>query len=274
MDKFWLGYRFILDGEGDMITVAYNVYSFEGYVHRAEWVRGKVGGKLSGDGAREIGRALQNYGVDVVTTSESRNEGAVATLAEEMGFSYVYFPSPGLWPGGLMTRYKILERENCPVGGKRRAELFTRHWGRAVLEGDDGAPLIVHSVHTFAGWADVRYWEVKQILEVVKRDIKTGHSVIVQGDLNHTPYGPEYALWLDVGLVDTFSRMHGQTDEGKTLLRPQPRARLDYVLASGAIVDQLVEARPLYEADFRLYENRPDFVALSDHLPQLAKFNG
>lgn len=256
-----------------MISVAYNVFSFEGYVHRPEWVRGKVGGKLSGDGAREIGRALQAYAPDIVTTSESRNEGAVAALAEAMGFSYVYFPSPGLWPGGLVTRYKILEAENCPLGGKRRAELFTRHWGRAVLEMDEGEPLIVHSVHTFAGWADVRHWEVKQILDVVRRDLATGHSVIVQGDLNHTPNGPEYDLWLDAGLVDTFSQMHGDTDDGKTLLRPQPRARLDYVLAGGAIVDQLVEARPLYEDDFRLYEDRPDFVALSDHLPQLARFD-
>ena len=255
-----------------MITIAYNVYSFVGYVHRPEWERGKVGGKGSVDGAREIGKTLQGYGADIVTTSESHDEAAVTALAEAMGFEYMYFESPGLWPGGLVTRYKILESENCPLGKKRRSELFTRHWGRAVLKGADGEPLIVHSVHTFAGWADVRYWEVKQILEGVKHDVATGHSVIVQGDLNHTPYGPEYNLWLEAGLVDTFVQMHGDTDEGKTLLRPQPRVRLDYILAAGPVVDDLVEARPLYENDFRLYEDRPDFVALSDHLPQLAKF--
>ncbi|MBT4141295.1 MAG: endonuclease/exonuclease/phosphatase family protein, partial [Candidatus Latescibacteria bacterium] len=40
----------------------------------------------------------------------------------------------------------------------------------------------------------------------------------------------------------------------------------------GPIKNQLVEARPLYEDDFRLYKDQLDFVALSDHLPQLAKF--
>lgn len=255
-----------------MITVAYNVFSFVGYVHGHEWVRGKVGGKMPVDGAREIGGVLKTYGADIVTTSESCDESAVAALAEAMGFAYVYFESPGLWPGGLVTQYKVLESENCPLGGKRRSEHFTRHWGRAVLEMDDGKPLIVHSVHTFAQWADVRCWEVKQMLDVMEQDLKTGHSVIVQGDFNHTPYGPEYPLWLDAGLVDTFAQVHGETDEGKTLLRPQPRDRLDYVLAGGPIANQLVDARPLYEDDFRLYEDRPDFVALSDHLPQLAKF--
>jgi endonuclease/exonuclease/phosphatase family metal-dependent hydrolase len=255
-----------------MITVAYNVYSFEGYVHQPNWARGKVGGKVSVDGAREIGEALLSYGSDIVTTSESHDEAAVAALAEAMAFEHVYFESPGLWPGGLVTRYKILEAGNCPLGHKRRADLFTRHWGRAVLEMDDGEPLIVHSVHTFAGWADVRCWEVKQMLEVMKGDLATGHSVIVQGDFNHTPYGPEYAWWLEAGLVDTFAQIHGETDDGKTLLRPQPRDRLDYVLVGGPIKNQLVEARPLYEDDFRLYKDQPDFVALSDHLPQLAKF--
>lgn len=254
-----------------MITIAYNVYSFVGYIHHPENERGKVAGKMSTDGARDIGKALSAYAPDIITTSESRNETAVAALAESLNYHHVYFPSPGLWPGGLITHYPILEFENCPVANKRRAELFTRHWGRAVLETDNG-PLIVHSVHTFAGWADVRYWEVKQILEVVKRDMDTGHSVIVQGDLNHTPHGPEYSLWLDAGLIDTFTQINGQTEEGKTLLRPHPKARLDYVLAAGPIAQKLTQARPLYENDFRLYQDQPDFVALSDHLPQLAQF--
>lgn len=255
-----------------MITIAYNVYSFDGYVHQPDWVRGKRGEQLSTDVARAIGEALEVYQPDIVTTSESRDEMAVATLADTLGFSCVFFTSPGVWPGGLMTRYSILESENCPLGKKRRSEMFTRHWGRVVLEMDNGDPLIVHSVHTYAQWADVRCWEVKQILEVVTRDMATGHSVIVQGDLNHTPNGPEYALWLDAGLVDTFAHIHGETADGKTLLRPQPRSRLDYVLAAGPISKRLVEARPLYEGDFRLYEEKPDFVSLSDHLPQLAQF--
>ena len=227
-----------------MRTIAYNVYGFDGYQHRSEWgKRGKVGGKVPVVGAREIGQALKNYGPDIVTTSESRDEAAVAALAEALGFVYVYFPSFGLWPGGVVTKYRVLESENCPVVGKRRVDLFTRHWGRVVLETGEGQVVIVHSVHTFAGTADVRYWEVKRILEVVREDVASGHSVLVQGDLNHTPNGPEYRLWQKVGLVDTFAQITSGSDAGKTLLRPEPVARLDYVWATENL--SLTDARPL-----------------------------
>lgn len=254
-----------------MITLAYNVYSFVGYQHRPEWVRGKTAKKNSVVGACEIGQALLAYKPDIVTTSESHDEEAIAALAETLGFHYVYFPSPGLWPGSLMTRYPILESQNCPLPEPRRLDHFTRHWGRAVLETYNG-PLITHSVHTFAGTGDVRYQEVRRILSVVKTDIATGHSVLVQGDLNHTPGGPEYDLWLEVGLTDTFAQFHSDPHAGKTLLRPEPRARLDYVFVAGPLANQLEAARPLYEGAFRLYEDQPDFVALSDHLPQGAWF--
>ena len=253
-----------------MNTIAYNVYGFDGYQHRAEWGwRGKTGGKDPIQSAREIGEALKIYNPDIVTTSESRDEASVAALADTLEYSYSYFPCFGRWPGAIITRYPIIESKNCPVIGKRRIELFTRHWGRAVLETDKGT-LIVHSVHTYAGTGDVRYLEVKEILKTVTEDIYSGLPVLLQGDLNHTPNGPEYPLWQEAGLIDTYAQLASDPDTGKTLLRPEPVARLDYVFATSNL--KLTEARPLYENDFRLYADRPDFIALSDHLPQMATF--
>ncbi len=256
-----------------MITIAYNVFDFVGYVHRPEWARGKTAGKDSNAGAQEIGQALKAYAPDIITTSESHNEAAVAALANTLGFHHIYFPSPGLWPGGLITRYRIIESQNCPLLTVPRLDLFTRHWGRAILETDDG-PLILHSVHTYASTGDVRYQEVKRILSVIEKDLATGHSILVQGDMNHTPGGPEYDLWIEAGLVDTFAQMNTDPQAGKTLLRPEPRARIDYIFVAGPLAKNLADARPLFDRDFRLYADQPDFVSLSDHLPQWARFEG
>jgi endonuclease/exonuclease/phosphatase family metal-dependent hydrolase len=154
------------------------------------------------------------------------------------------------------------------------AELFTRHWGRALLETPSGRRLALHSLHTIAADADVRSLEVERVAQAICADLDAGHPVILQGDLNHTPHDPVAAVWTAAGLTDTFLSAPGVEDEGKTLLRPQPRARLDYVLASGSVARLIVSCRPLNEERFRLYPDRPDAISLSDHLPVLAEFQG
>jgi hypothetical protein len=78
-----------------------------------------------------LGLAL--YEPDIVTFQESPPEATVAAIAEAMGQVHAY--SPGGFPGAVITRHKIIESEICPlVEGSRPADLFTRHWGRAVIE--------------------------------------------------------------------------------------------------------------------------------------------
>jgi endonuclease/exonuclease/phosphatase family metal-dependent hydrolase len=254
-----------------MITVAYNVYNFDGYVHRPGEEKGRPAERSPVDQARAVGQALLPYEPDIITTSESRDEETVAALAETVGFDYAFFPSPGQWPGAIATRYPILEAENCPMAGERAEDLFTRHWGRAVLETPGGC-LTVHSIHTFAGDHAVRSRELDVLLPRVADDLARGEDVIVQGDLNHHPVDPEYPRWAVARLTDSYARLGGDPAAGGTLLRPDPLRRLDYVFISRGLETRLSEARPLFEGDFRLYADRPDTVSLSDHLPQLARF--
>jgi endonuclease/exonuclease/phosphatase family metal-dependent hydrolase len=254
-----------------MITIAYNVYSFDGYLHSPDEEKGRPAEQPPGEHARAVGRALLPYRPDIITTSESRDEQTVVEMAEELGFHYAFFPSPGQWPGAILTRYSILEAVNCPISGDRPEDLFTRHWGRAVLDTPQG-PLTIHSIHTFAGDIAIRTRELEALLPCVIDDIAKGADVIVQGDLNHRPDDPEYPRWVMAGLSDSYARLGGDPAGGATLLRPHPCRRLDYVFLSDGLRRRLTEARPLFEDGFRLYAELPDAVALSDHLPQLAGF--
>jgi endonuclease/exonuclease/phosphatase family metal-dependent hydrolase len=254
-----------------VISIAYNVFGFDGYQHPHGEKRGWPAGKPPVAHARAVGRGLIPYLPDIITISESRHEQSVEELAGALDFNFAYFPSPGQWPGAVLTRYRIVEAENCPVGGDRPDDLFTRHWGRVVLEASRG-PLIVHSIHTFADDPEVRMREIDELLVRVTEDLVGGSDVIVQGDLNHRPEDCEYLRWAKAGLTDSYALLNAKPDGGYTLLRPHPCRRLDYVFVGGGLRDRLEEARPLFEKDFRLYPERPDAVALSDHLPQLARF--
>jgi endonuclease/exonuclease/phosphatase family metal-dependent hydrolase len=100
--------------------------------------------------------------------------------------------------------------------------------------------------------------------------LQSGDSLLLMGDLNHTPDSAEYRLWLDAGWVDSFAAA-GQGD-GFTIKADAPARRIDYVLAAGPLAARAVEARPLFAGAFRLHADDPEGFALSDHLPQWAMF--
>lgn len=110
------------------------------------------------------------------------------------------------------------------------------------------------------------------MLASMEDDLASGRSMLLIGDLNHAPDTEEYRLWIDAGWTDTFAKV-GQ-GEGLTIKADTPRYRIDYVLATGPIANQITEARPLFEGAFRVNVADESSFALSDHLPQLAVFGG
>jgi endonuclease/exonuclease/phosphatase (EEP) superfamily protein YafD len=108
------------------------------------------------------------------------------------------------------------------------------------------------------------------MLDVMAEHLDSNRSVILQGDLNHRPDGPEYPRWVAAGLVDTFAAEG--TGQPMTMGSNEPRSRIDYVWASGPLADRLVECRVVYEGAFRTNPDDPRSFALSDHLPVMATF--
>lgn len=254
-------------------VIAYNIYKGTGWPKDGErTAKAYEMGQLPARLAREL--AL--YEPDIINFSESPPEPVIKEISVHLNMDYVVFPSGGNWPGTLLSRLKILESANAPLaGGQRPDDLFTRHWGRAILELPGGESLTVHSAHLYphdtpeAG--AIRKREIEEILRVASEDIRDNKPAIVMGDLNHTPLMPEYSQWINAGWTDTFTQA-GRGD-GMTIPADEPSKRIDYVLAGGSIAAQVREARPLFEGAFRTNPADPGSFALSDHLPQYAQFN-
>lgn len=243
-------------------TIAYNVLQCRGFP------AGAPRQALSPAGFAD---ALAAYAPDVITLAEAPERETTLEIARHLEMACAYFPSPGLWPGALLTRLRMLSAENCPHPlGVRPTEEFTRHWGRVTLAAETGERLVVHSVHLHPSNAEVREREVLAVLEAVRTDVQTGARVIVQGDLNHRPDMPEYEWWWNAGLFDTFEPE--DPGDGCTYRSDVPMARLDYIWVDRALSSRVVRGRPLNERPFVPSHEEP--WALSDHIPQFAAIEG
>ncbi|MBL7648539.1 MAG: endonuclease/exonuclease/phosphatase family protein [Candidatus Hydrogenedentes bacterium] len=231
--------------------------------------------------AERLALELALYQPDLVTFQESPSEAVVAEVARELGFHYGWFPGgwpgnadwPGGFPGTIMSRFPIKDNANRPAAkGIHDEELFTRHWCSATLETAQG-PLRVFSAHLHPQDAAIRAREITAILEVLDGVLATGESLLFQGDLNHSPDGPEYERWVAAGLVDTLAVATGKKDT-PTFSSTEPKERIDYIWAGGPIASRIRESRVLFEGAFRTNPEDPTSFALSDHVPVLARFGG
>ncbi|WP_286766058.1 MULTISPECIES: endonuclease/exonuclease/phosphatase family protein [Rhodopirellula] len=250
-------------------VVAYNIYKLTGWPSQSPLAQQAV---ARGQMANRLAMELALYDPDIINFSESPPENVTKEVAKLLGMNHVRFPSGGHWPGTLLSKSKILESQNAPMNGDRPKELFTRHWGRAIVELPGDEPLVVHSAHLFpTPDPAVRLREIRAMIESMKSDFDSGRSMLLIGDLNHSPDTDEYKLWIDAGWTDTFAEVGA--DNGFTFKSDHPEWRIDYIFAAGPIAKRVSESRPLFDGAFRLNNDDEKSFALSDHLPQLAVFD-
>jgi endonuclease/exonuclease/phosphatase family metal-dependent hydrolase len=246
-------------------TITYNVLKCHGFVpSESLTARRREPGKI----AAEIARELDQYDPDIITFQEGPPEELLREMADQLGMQCCFFA--GGWHGGVLTRYKIITSENRPgADGPPPKDLFTRHWGRATLDtGSD--QLALYSAHLHPSDDAIRARELTEMLKVMAGDLRSELNLLFQGDLNHSPEGPEYARWVKAGLQDAYA-VKGQGPP-ETFDSHKPYKRIDYVWAHGPIAARLSECRTLFERRFRVRPESPQDYALSDHLPVLATF--
>lgn len=248
-------------------VIAYNVLKFTG------WPSENV--KDISQIPELMAHELSKYSPDIINFSESPDESMVKHIADLLNMNYVFFPTAGNWPGAILTHFEILKSANTPiVNGIRPDDLFTRHWGKATIKLSNKKSITVHSAHLYPHnnpvSAEIRKREISEILKSASDDIEKNNSILVIGDLNHTPEMPEYSLWVNAGFIDSYS-VAGKGD-GLTIKADVPSRRIDYILAHGLIEENIIESRALFEGAFRTNPSDPNSFALSDHLPQYAKF--
>lgn len=250
-------------------VIAYNIFGLLGWPKQRRLAQQAV---AEGQIAKRMATELAKYAPDVINFSESPSEALTQQIADMLGMQQVRFPGGGSWPGTLMSKLEIKQSQNVPISAERPAGLFTRHWGRAVLELPSGQPLIVHSAHLHPTVdPEIRLKEIQIMIDSMRADLDQGSSMLLMGDLNHGPASPEYRLWMEAGWVDSFAKVG--KGNGFTIRSDIPKWRIDYVMAAGPIANHVVESRPLFEGAFRLRIANKESYALSDHLPQFAAFD-
>lgn len=226
---------------------------------------------------------LALYQPNIINFSESPNEKVVTEMAKMLNLNYAFFPGAkngeGHFPGSILTSYEIISAETRPFVNKSRndpQELFTRHWGKAKLRLPDGKTIVVHSAHLWPFKKEendtrIRLNEIKELVAAIKYDLaNTSDSVLLQGDLNHTPDTEEYKSLNNAGLIDTF--VAAGSGDGYTTNSIKPSKRIDFIYAIGALSRQIKHCMSLFEGSFRMNNEDPKGFALSDHLPVLADF--
>ena len=230
---------------------------------------------------RRIMMELELYQPNIINFAEGPKEDVVAEMAKMLNMNYAFFPGAqdgkGGFPGAILTNYEIISHRTRPFTDKKNdaKELFTRHWGKAILRTPAGKKLVVHSAHLWPFKkeprdTEIRMEEIRELVAAIRTDLKTVDSVILQGDLNHSPDMPEYQKLREAGLIDTF--VAAGVGDGNTIDGIKPSRRIDFILAQGEIAKNIKQNRALFEGNFRTNPDDPKGWALSDHLPVLADF--
>ena len=254
-------------GAGGLRTITYNVLKCHGYAETPE-ARPFLKA-LASQVPTRLALELGLYKPDIITFQEAPPEPVVAEIAKQLGMKYAFFQ--GGWNGALFSKFEIEAPQNCPLASwdTRPKDLFTRHWGRAVLHAP-GGDVSFFTAHLHPSDATVRAREVSEMLKVIGPVLAKGGRVILQGDLNHRPDGPEYPRWTEAGLVDSFDRKKEGID--CSFGSHKPEKRIDYVWTSKALAQRGRECRILFERAFRTNAEDPTSTALSDHIPVMADF--
>ncbi len=240
--------------------------------------------------ARELGQIPQRivlelalYKPDIINFTESPGEDVVAEMAKMLNFNYVFFPGgkdgKGGFPGSILTSLKIVSSQNRPFADSSNPEeLFTRHWGKALLRLPNNKTVSVHTAHLWPFKKEendtrIRMNEIDALLASIKHDLdNNADSVLLQGDLNHSPDMPEYKH-LNTGLLkDTFAEAGTENGFGYTYDSIHPAKRIDFIYAAGELSKGILNCETLNQGNFRMDINDPKGFVLSDHLPVMTDF--
>jgi endonuclease/exonuclease/phosphatase family metal-dependent hydrolase len=263
------------DEERVFRTISYNVLAFRGYPNTGA-TRARMKECLA-QHPELTAKALVALSPDIVTLREGSSEALVAQFAKALDMRHDYFPGgwkgdqtyPGGFPGAIVTRFEIQEAQNRPsAGAPHDGTLFTRHLGRAKLATPFGA-LHVISAHFHAHEQETRMREAAAIVDLIAK-LRESAPVLLQGDLNHRPEDPEYALWVNAGLIDIGKA--GGIGDKPTAPSVRPLKRIDYIWSTAELARTARCATVLDKPPFIPESADPSSYALSDHLPVMAEF--
>jgi endonuclease/exonuclease/phosphatase family metal-dependent hydrolase len=161
----------------------YNVLGFGGYPP-AE-ARKALGDVESEATAAHFQRVFTELDCDILALQEGGSARQISRISRAMGQNAATFPSPGSWPGHLLTPYPILEsRTFSHVAPDYESQPLSRTAGAALLQIGQDLRLWVFVLHLYPSSVEMREREAEIILARTAELLRDTPNVVVLGDFN------------------------------------------------------------------------------------------
>lgn len=255
-----------------MRIATYNIYKFQGYP--AEAAAAQLGGPESPQRIEHFTRVLQELDCDVIALQEGGvSADMMQTIARALGAYLVTIPSPGKWPGQILSRYPALESRVFShfVPDPAVVPPLSRCAGWARLAVGGGRELGVFVLHLHPNQRALRDLEAEIIANRVAELLDVTPELVVLGDFNCNVDEPVHGRLKGLGFVNAMEAVGGGL---RATMDTAGRTRLltiDHIYVSPALSPRLVAAEVVTRPGFRHDELIEGVWDHSDHLPVVAE---
>lgn len=247
----------------------YNVLRFQGWPE-------EVAQEQLGTGASvrlaHFTRVLDELDCDLLGIQEGGSQQWISRLASNLGVRAFFTPSPAEFPGGLLTRYAILEERPRPVTERSWEVPFSRTFGAALVD-VEGWQIWVVNLHAHPNREDLREQEARILADTLDELLKVSPHAIVLGDFNSEPGEPLHEVLAARGFVNAVAAAWGRTvSTVNSLEGGVSSASVDHIYISDSLAEHLVAARVVLDDGFMMpLMVAPEDWVHSDHLPVVAE---
>ncbi|NLN28810.1 MAG: hypothetical protein GX161_11360 [Firmicutes bacterium] len=246
----------------------YNIFQFKGY---PEEEAGQALGPLDNPARVEhFRRVFEKLDCDILALQE----GGAPThmlheLASSLGRHLATIPSPGKWPGQVLSRYPILESRtfshftwDVPVPPLSRCA------GAVRVQLCDAHRMWVFVLHLHPSDGEIRKVEADIVCQCVEQLLREEDEMVILGDFNCERDEPVHVRLASLGFLNAMEAVGGGLRPTVDTAGKKIKRAIDHIYVSPHLADRLIAARVVDTLGFRHDEPRqPGTWDHSDHLP-------
>lgn len=252
-----------------MRIVTWNVLGLTGYP--SEFAQQDIGRPGSDSNAEHFADIFDRFDADLIALQEGVSHSVAQTVARRMGRFLATVPSPGAWPGHVLSRFPLHEsRVFSHTVAAKETPPFSRTAGATRVTIDADHPLWLVNVHLHPGEVELRRQEGDILRRRLGELIRDGDPAIVVGDFNCDVDEAVHGHLRKLGFLNAMATAGGglQLTMDTAGIRPW---KIDHIYVSPDLGGLLTDAFVERGAGFRTDPPRGDGVwDHSDHLPVVA----
>ncbi|HEY44812.1 MAG TPA: hypothetical protein G4O11_12605, partial [Anaerolineae bacterium] len=179
----------------------------------------------------EIARVIEASGADIIALQEvsrgwliNGSTDLASWLARRLNMQVLFKGTTGpMWGIAILTRYPIMDHGSgaLPLAGSLLGRGYL--WAKIDVGAQQPIQIIATHLHHVEGEGEIRLAQVPVLIEYWDH---TPRSVIL-GDLNAVPGVAEIALFLQAGLIDSWTEVG--SGDGYTYSSGDPFQRIDWI---------------------------------------------